>query len=119
MRHNLVVSYCLSLLILATVFIISTFAGSSVNNVFYSGSLDSSNFTPAFSKNLDDSYLLNLFGNPKIIMMTLSGSGFLLHTKFLYILIKNKKISKASKSKYLVPWGVLFAPYLLLLLFTV
>lgn len=119
MRHNLVVSYCLSLLILSTIFFISAVAGPSRNSILYSGSLDSANFTPAFSENLDRSYLLHLFGFPKITMMILSGLGFLLHLKFLYILIKNKRKSKDIKKSYLVFWSVLFVPYFLLLIFTI
>jgi len=119
MRHNLILSYSVSLLILGTILFITILSGRSSNSILYYGSFDQSSFTPAFSENVSDSYLLNLFGAPKLMLMLIVGCGFLLHLIFLHILTKPKKLSKMVTHNYLAFWIVLFAPYLLLLVFTI
>lgn len=119
MRQSLVVSYLLSLLIFGTLLSMSILAGPSRNTIFYRGSLDPNNFTQAFSKNVNGSYLLNLFGSPKIVMILLNGSGLLLHSIFLYRITSSKKTFKKTAYPYLVYWGVLLLPYVLLLIITI
>lgn len=119
MRHILVVCYNLSLLILGTVLFITILAGTPKNTIFYNGSLSAEYFTPAFSTNVDSARLLHLFGEPRLTMIILVGIGLLLHSIFLYRLLKFRKKTKKIITNYFTYWLVLFIPYLLLLIFVI
>jgi len=78
----------------------------------YTGSyVGSEALTPAFSTDLNESKILNLFSVPRYALLVVLCSALFSQFIFLYKLLKLKKIKAGNLKIY---WIVLFLPYLIL-----